>query len=158
MALLLEPEEVVAEGKEDLDRVRRVVRRFALAMGFGVLDQTRIATAASELARNMIVYARGGSVRVEAIQRDGIAGLQLTFDDRGPGIADPAGAFVDGFSSGQGLGLGLGGASRLMDELELATGLGQGTRITVVKWVLRRGRTNGEAEEGRVTIRPLEDR
>jgi serine/threonine-protein kinase RsbT len=112
-----------------------VVREWAVELGFSLVDQTRLVTAASELARNTVDYGRGGTVRLEAVVGErGQNGLRLVFEDQGPGIPDPERALQNGYTTGGGLGLGLGGARRLMDEFQLESRLGEGTRVTVVKW------------------------
>ncbi|MFO1056366.1 MAG: anti-sigma regulatory factor [Dongiaceae bacterium] len=119
---------------EDIVRVRQEVRRRAVAIGFSLVDQTKFVTAASELARNTLEYGGGGTVRFEEIGRAGRPGLRLTFEDSGPGIADLDQALTDGFTSGGGLGLGLGGARRLCNEFEIASRPGEGTRVTIARW------------------------
>ncbi|MDN3293332.1 anti-sigma regulatory factor [Streptomyces ficellus] len=120
--------------EEDLLTVRHAVRAAALNAGFGLVDQTRIVTAASELARNAYVHGGGGSIRLEIIQHSGRLGLRLSVSDQGPGIADLDAAFIDGYTTGAGLGHGLGGARRLMDEFHVRTTPGSGTTITAVRW------------------------
>jgi len=120
--------------EEDVVLSRQAVRGWAVEMGFSLVDQTKIVTAASELARNTVVYGGGGTLRMEALEEGGRRGLRLTFDDRGPGIADVEQALKDGFTSGNGLGLGLGGARRLVNEFSIDSAPGAGTRVTVVKW------------------------
>jgi len=120
--------------EEDVVLSRQAVRGWAVEMGFSLVDQTKIVTAASELARNTVVYGGGGTLRMEALEEGGRRGLRLTFEDRGPGIADVEQALKDGFTSGNGLGLGLGGARRLVNEFSIDSTPGAGTRVTVVKW------------------------
>jgi serine/threonine-protein kinase RsbT len=103
-------------------------------MGFGIVAQTMMVTAASELARNVMNYGGGGLVRMERLSRGGRAGLRLAFVDEGPGIADIELALTDGYSSGDGLGLGLGGSRRLVNEFDIVSNPGQGTTVTVVRW------------------------
>jgi serine/threonine-protein kinase RsbT len=119
---------------DDIVRVRQEVRRQAVAVGLSLVDQTKIVTAASELARNLLDHAGGGSVRVELINESDRRGVRLTFEDRGPGIPDIEKALTDGYTTGKGLGLGLGGARRLSNEFKIATKLGEGTRITIARW------------------------
>jgi serine/threonine-protein kinase RsbT len=119
---------------EDVVGVRRVVREWALGVGFSLVDQTKIVTAASELARNVIVHGGGGSLRLEALNDEARRGLRLVFEDQGPGIADVARALKDGFSTGGGLGLGLGGAKRLSNEFEIESRPGAGTRVAITRW------------------------
>lgn len=119
---------------EDVVGVRQVVREWALAVGFSLVDQTKIVTAASELARNVLVHGGGGSLRLEALNDDARRGLRLVFEDQGPGIADVERALKDGFSTGGGLGLGLGGAKRLSNEFEIESRPGTGTRVAITRW------------------------
>jgi serine/threonine-protein kinase RsbT len=119
---------------EDVVLVRHAVREWAVAMGFNLVDQTKIVTAASELARNAVVYGGGGTLRLEALNDDRRRGLRLIFEDQGPGIADIERAMRDGFSTGSGLGLGLGGAKRLSNEFEIESRPGAGTRVAITRW------------------------
>ena len=120
--------------EEDVVFSRQAVRSWAVQMGFSLVDQTKLVTAASELARNTVVYGGGGTLLLEQVE-DGIRhGLRLVFEDNGPGIADIERALQDGFTSGGGLGLGLGGARRLVNEFHIRSVPGQGTSVTVVKW------------------------
>ena len=120
---------------EDIVRMRQAVRERAVALGFGLVDQTKIVTAASELARNALLHGGGGDAEiVEVADGRGITGLKLVFDDHGPGIADIALALKDGYTSGNGLGLGLGGARRLVNEFAIESTVGKGTRVTIVRW------------------------
>ncbi|WP_043639921.1 anti-sigma regulatory factor [Nonomuraea candida] len=118
----------------DVVGVRRLVRSVALEVGLSLVDQTKIVTAASELARNALVYAGGGDVRVETVRNGARRGLKLTVSDDGPGIPDIDQALSDGWTTGTGLGLGLGGSRRLVDEFDLASAPGKGTTVTVTKW------------------------
>ncbi|MFH9553480.1 anti-sigma regulatory factor [Streptomyces sp. NPDC017435] len=130
----------------DLVWVRQHVRRAAAALGFGLVEQTKLVTAASELARNTLVYGGGGEMAADRVADDGrgVQGLRLTFTDRGPGIADPERALSDGYTSGGGLGLGLGGARRLVHEFALDSTPGAGTTVTVTSWA---GRPPRQREE-----------
>ena len=119
---------------EDIVRMRQAVRERALAQGFGLVDQTKVVTAASELARNTLDYGGGGEVTIESLSNAGRTGLRLVFADRGPGIPDIERALKDGFTTGNGLGLGLGGAKRLSSEFDIDSIPGQGTRITITRW------------------------
>jgi serine/threonine-protein kinase RsbT len=119
---------------EDIVLVRQAVRKMAVSLGFGLVDQTKVVTASSELARNMLNYGGGGTVQLEVVQNDRRSGLRLVFEDRGPGIADIELAMKDGYTSGQGMGLGLGGAKRLSHEFEILSKLGEGTRISILRW------------------------
>ena len=119
---------------EDIVRMRQVVRERAITLGFGLVDQTKIVTAASELARNAILYGAGGDVEIAQLAAGSRKGLRLTFIDQGPGIDDIQLAMKDGFTSGSGLGLGLGGARRLTNEFALESSPGSGTRVTIIRW------------------------
>lgn len=119
---------------EDIVRVRQVVRQWATELRFSLVDQTKIVTAASELARNTLDHGGGGTVRLE-ILREGVRhGLRLVFDDKGPGIPDLALALTEGYSTGGGLGLGLSGAKKLSNDFEVVSTVGQGTRVTIARW------------------------
>ncbi len=115
--------------------LRQLVRRYAVELGFNVLNQTKIVTAASELGRNTLIHGLGGHLRIEIRQKGSQQGLCLTFEDRGPGIKDIEKALTDGFTTGKGMGLGLGGAKRLMNEFDISPREGGGTIITVTRWV-----------------------
>jgi serine/threonine-protein kinase RsbT len=119
---------------EDVVGARQVVRTWAVDLGFSLVDQTKIVTAASELARNTIDYGGGGTMHLQAIRDNGRTGLRLTFEDKGPGIEDITTALKDGFTTGNGLGLGLSGARRLSNEFEIASKPGEGTRVTITRW------------------------
>ena len=118
----------------DVVRVRQEVRARAIEAGLGLVDQTKIVTAASELARNTLDYGGGGSVRVETLIEGPRRGIRLTFEDQGPGIADLEQALTDGFTTGHGLGLGLSGARRLSNEFDIHSVVGVGTRVTIARW------------------------
>jgi serine/threonine-protein kinase RsbT len=122
------------ESEQDVVRTRQMVRAWAVAMGFSLVEQTKIVTAASELARNAIEYGGGGSMRLRWMANSVRHGLRMDFVDTGPGIPDVDKALKDGFSTGTGLGLGLSGARRLMSEFEIDTALGRGTRVSVTRW------------------------
>jgi serine/threonine-protein kinase RsbT len=118
---------------QDVVRVRQKVRSLAIEAGLSLVDQTKIVTAASELARNTLDYAGGGLVEMELV--NGVRrGVRLTFEDEGPGIKDVEAALRDGFSTGEGLGLGLGGAKRLSSEFSIDSAVGKGTRVTIARW------------------------
>jgi serine/threonine-protein kinase RsbT len=121
----------------DIVAARKLVRTAATALGFSITDVTRIVTAASELTRNIYQYAGSGIMRWHCLRGDARPGLELTFEDRGPGIADVARAMESGFSTSKGLGLGLPGAKRLMDEMTVRSEAGQGTTVQVRKWLRR---------------------
>lgn len=115
-------------------RVRQIVRRCAVELGFGLVDQTKIVTAASEIARNTVDHGGGGEVLLEGLSENGRRGIRLVFTDKGPGIEDINQALKDGFTTGGGLGLGLGGARRLSSEFSIESRSGEGTRITLTRW------------------------
>lgn len=127
-------ESVPVRSSAEVVSVRHVVRRYAVDLGFSLVEQTKIVTAASELARNMVDYAGGGAMMLEALEEGSRRGLRLIFEDHGPGIPDVAAALRDGFTTGGGMGLGLGGSKRLSNEFEIKTAPGEGTRITLVRW------------------------
>jgi serine/threonine-protein kinase RsbT len=114
--------------------VRQSVRRRAVELGFSLVEQTKIVTAASELARNALIHGGGGTATVELVRNGAHRGLKLTFEDAGPGIADIELAMRDGFSSSGGLGLGLSGAKRLSNEFAITSAPGQGTRVVIARW------------------------
>jgi serine/threonine-protein kinase RsbT len=119
---------------DDVVRVRQQVRACAMEAGLSLVDQTKIITAASELARNTLDYGGGGSAVIELVREDLRTGVRLIFEDSGPGIADIERAMQDGFTTGSGLGLGLGGAKRLSNEFSIYSEPGEGTRITIARW------------------------
>ena len=131
---IVRTEKLPCETSEDVVRVRQAVRAWAVELGFSLVDQTKIVTAASELARNTVVHGGGGTCELESLQTDHRRGLRLTFVDQGPGIADIAQALRDGFTSGNGLGLGLGGARRLSNEFDIRSQPGAGTRVQITRW------------------------
>ncbi|MFF5080775.1 anti-sigma regulatory factor [Actinoplanes sp. NPDC000266] len=119
---------------QDVVRVRQLVRTVAVAVKLSLVDQTKLVTAASELARNTLVYGGGGTVEVSTVNNGRRPGIRIVFADQGPGIVDLDLAFTDGYTTGSGLGLGLSGARRLVDEFDIVTAPGAGTSITVTKW------------------------
>ena len=125
---------VELDGPDDVVRARQAVRRAALDQGFGLVDQTRVVTATSELARNTLDYGLGGTVRIETFTDPLRRGIRLTFEDKGPGIPDLDLALTDGYTTGGGLGLGLSGARRLCSDFDLHSVVGEGTRITIARW------------------------
>ena len=127
-------ETIDVQSDEDVVRVRQITRQWALDLGFSLIDQTKIVTAASELARNTVIYGGGGTTRFEALHEGPRRGLRLVFQDKGPGIPDVAQALRDGFTTGTGLGLGLGGARRLVSEFDIASVPGQGTTVRITRW------------------------
>ena len=127
-------ESMTLQSSEDIVLVRQAVRKKAVALGFGIIDQTKIVTASSELARNTLEYGGGGSVRIEVMDNSRKQGIRLTFEDHGPGIPDVDLALTDGYTSGSGMGLGLGGAKRLSHEFEIFSKPGEGTTVSILRW------------------------
>lgn len=125
---------VVLAAQEDVVRLRQRVRDVAVRLGLSLVEQTKLVTAASELARNAVLHGGGGSAQIAVLQAGARTGIRLVFADDGPGIADLERALTDGYSTGGGLGLGLGGARRLCDEFDVDSAPGRGTRVTIVKW------------------------
>jgi len=119
---------------DDVVAVRQHVRAIAIKAGLSLVDQTKIVTAASELARNTLDYGGGGEVHVQRITDGGRQGVRLTFEDQGPGISDINLALKDGYTTGSGLGLGLSGAKRLSNEFSIESTVGVGTRISIARW------------------------
>lgn len=122
------------QSEEDVVRTRQAVRQWANEYKFSLVDQTKLVTAASELARNTIIYGKGGFLKLELLEHIPRLGLRLTFEDQGPGIPDINLAMQDGYTTGSGLGLGLGGAKRLSNEFEIYSQPGKGTRVSIVRW------------------------
>lgn len=131
---VLKSESLPVRTSEDVVHVRTSVRKLAAELRFGIVDQTKIVTAASEIARNTVDYGRGGDLRMDAVHNGLKSGLRLTFSDQGPGIRDIEQALTDGFTSGNGMGLGLGGTRRLMDEFDIISRPNEGTTVTITKW------------------------
>ena len=127
-------ERLAVRTDQDVVRVRQAVRTLAVAVKLSLVDQTKLVTAASELARNTLVYGGGGTVEVSRIDNGRRSGIRIVFSDQGPGIDDLDLALTDGYTTGGGLGLGLSGARRLVDEFDIDTAVGQGTTISVTKW------------------------
>ena len=121
--------------ESDVVAARQAVRGWAVEAGFSLIDQTKLVTAASELARNTLVHGGGGAMRMELLSHGGRRGIRLVFEDQGPGIPDVEQALRDGYSSGSGLGMGLPGTRRLMDEMEIDSAPGRGTLVTIRKWL-----------------------
>jgi serine/threonine-protein kinase RsbT len=119
---------------DDVVRVRQLTRSFAVEVGLSLVDQTKIVTASSELARNTLDYGGGGEVMIELVDQGARRGLRLTFEDKGPGIADIEQALKDGYTSGKGMGLGLGGAKRLCNEFSIESKPGAGTKVSIARW------------------------
>jgi serine/threonine-protein kinase RsbT len=133
--MIVERSETLAvRASEDVVRVRQLVRVHAVAAGFSLVDQTKIVTAASEIARNTIDYGGGGDVRIEDVKAGIRKGVRLIFSDQGPGIEDVERALRDGYTTGGGLGLGLSGAKRLSNEFDIQTAPGRGTTVTLTRW------------------------
>lgn len=131
---VVEPVVLPLHTDEDVVRLRKQVRDDLIALGFSLIEQTKMVTAASELARNTLRYGGGGEAHVVRRSDDNRRGIELSFIDEGPGIEDLALAMTDGYTSGGGLGLGLSGAKRLADEFEIDTAPGEGTTVTIIKW------------------------
>jgi serine/threonine-protein kinase RsbT len=127
-------EAVLIRGGEDVVKVRQAVRGEAIRIGLSLVDQTRIITAASEIARNAIDYGGGGGAQIEVVSSGARKGLRLTFTDQGPGIPDIPKALEDGYTTGGGLGLGLSGAKRLSNEFEIRSTPGSGTTVILIRW------------------------
>ena len=130
-----EVERIKVEEGDDLVRVRGRARESSIEMGFGRTDQVRFVTAVSELARNILRYGESGTVEISRIKKEGRRGLRFKFQDSGPGIADIELAMTDGYSTGGGLGKGLPGAKRLVDDFEIESEVGKGTTVTITKWL-----------------------
>ena len=118
----------------DVVLARQKVRQWAVDLRFSLVDQTKLVTAASELARNALDHGKGGEMTIESLVNGTKSGLRLTFEDQGPGIADIDQALKDGYTSGSGMGLGLGGSKRLVNEFSIESQVGKGTRITIARW------------------------
>jgi serine/threonine-protein kinase RsbT len=127
-------ERLEIRSSDDVVRVRQLARTMALAAGLSLVEQTKIITAASELARNTLDHGRGGFVVAELVEAVGRRGIRLTFEDQGPGIVDIDAALTDGFTTGRGMGLGLGGARRLSNEFSIESKLGEGTKVVIARW------------------------
>jgi serine/threonine-protein kinase RsbT len=132
--LLSKAEVLPLRTDDDVVRVRQAVRELATSLGFSLVDQTKVVTAASELARNTVTHGEGGKVTLETLRNDARVGLRLCFEDQGPGIPDIELALRDGYTTRKGLGLGLSGSRRLMNEFEIQSTPGQGTRVSVTRW------------------------
>jgi serine/threonine-protein kinase RsbT len=122
------------KNSNDVVMARQKVRQWAVELRFSLVDQTKLVTAASELARNALDHGKGGEMTIESLVNGAKSGLQLIFEDRGPGIPDVDQALKDGFTTGSGMGLGLGGSKRLVNEFSIESEVGKGTRITVARW------------------------
>ncbi len=129
-----EPETLPLRDGDDVLRARQLVRARAVEHGFSLVEQTKLITAASELARNTVTHGGGGSMTLCILENNGALGLELTFQDRGPGIPDVELALRDGYTTAGGLGLGLGGARRLSSDFEITSRPGEGTRVRIIRW------------------------
>jgi serine/threonine-protein kinase RsbT len=134
LAAILKDESATISSSSDIVRVRQIVREWAVSLGFSLVEQTKMVTAASELARNTLEHGGGGNVQMQVLNNEMRRGLKLTFSDKGPGIVDVAEALRDGFTTGNGMGLGLGGAKRLVNEFEIDSAPGRGTKVTITRW------------------------
>jgi serine/threonine-protein kinase RsbT len=130
----LRTEVLTLRSASDVVVVRQTVRTWAIEAGFTLVDQTKMVTAASELARNTVDYGGGGTARLELLVDGARRGLRVAFEDHGPGIADVAKALSDHYTTGNGLGLGLGGAKRLVNEFDISSRVGEGTRVVITRW------------------------
>ena len=134
MKIVLNKDAMQILKEQDVVPFRNRVREYAAKIGMSLVNQTKLITAASELVRNMLKYAGGGDVLIEVISEGRDNGIRLTFDDKGPGIKDIALAMKDGFSTGKSLGIGLPGTKRLVSEFDIKSSVGEGTRISIIKW------------------------
>src|SRR5687768_12548029 len=134
MKIVLNKDRMDIEKEQDVVSFRNRVKEFAVKIGMGLVNQTKLITAASELVRNMLKYATGGVVIIEAISQGRDNGIRLTFQDKGPGIKDIKLAMQDGFSTGKSLGVGLPGTKRLVNEFDIKSIVGEGTTVSIIKW------------------------
>jgi serine/threonine-protein kinase RsbT len=131
---LLKTEVLPVRNSGDVVIVRQAVRSWATEVGFNLVDQTKMVTATSEIARNTVDYGGGGTATLELLNQNSRRGLRVTFEDKGPGIGDVQLAMRDGYTTSQGLGLGLGGAKRLVNDFSISSRPGEGTRVVITKW------------------------
>jgi serine/threonine-protein kinase RsbT len=131
---VLDSESLGVRTSEDIVIVRQAVRKKSIALGLGLVDQTKFVTAASELARNTLDHGGGGTVQIERVQNETKTGIRLVFEDQGPGIPDIDLALTEGYTSANGMGLGLSGSKRLSHEFEIWSEVGKGTRVSIVRW------------------------
>jgi serine/threonine-protein kinase RsbT len=131
---VLKREQLPLKSSNDVVFARQKVRQWAIELRFSLVDQTKLVTAASELARNAFDHGKGGEMTIESLSLGAKSGLRLTFEDQGPGIPDLEQALKDGFTSGSGMGLGLGGSKRLVNEFSIESHVGKGTRVIVTRW------------------------
>jgi serine/threonine-protein kinase RsbT len=134
MIISLSKDEMAVVKEQDVVPFRNRVREYAVRIKMGLVNQTKLITAASELVRNMLRYANGGKIRIEIVSKGRDNGIRLTFADKGPGISNIDLAMKDGYSTGKSLGLGLPGAKRLVNEFNIQTETGKGTTVTIIKW------------------------
>jgi|SRR6185437_15947174 len=134
MKIVLNKDAMQIQKEQDVVPFRNRVREYAVKIGMSLVNQTKLITAASELVRNMLKYAGGGDVLIEVVSEGRENGIRLTFDDKGPGIKDIALAMKDGYSTGKSLGIGLPGTKRLVSEFDIKSSVGEGTRISIIKW------------------------
>jgi serine/threonine-protein kinase RsbT len=132
--LILNKDMMTVVKEQDVVPFRNRVKEFATKIGMGLVNQTKLITAASELVRNMLKYGKGGKVSIEVVSKGRENGIRLIFEDKGPGIPDIAMAMKDGYSTGKSLGLGLPGTKRLVSEFDIQSVVGEGTKVTVIKW------------------------
>lgn len=133
-SMLLKGDSMPLRTEQDVVLARQAIRKISQEIGFKLVDQTKIVTATSELARNTVIYGGGGELKFEHLAQDGRQGLRITFSDQGPGIADVDMAMKEGYTTGKGLGMGLPGARRLVNQFEIESRPGEGTRVTITKW------------------------
>jgi serine/threonine-protein kinase RsbT len=132
--IVVKREQFPLQSSSDVVAARQRVRQMATELRFSLVDQTKLVTAASELARNALDHGRGGQMSIEVVNGLSRTGLKLTFEDNGPGIPDIEAALKDGFTTGAGMGLGLGGSKRLVNEFAIESEVGKGTKVTVIRW------------------------
>lgn len=132
--IVLKREEQPLKNSSDVVAARQKVRQWATDLRFSLVDQTKLITAASELARNALDHGRGGNMAIETVSQNGKSGLRLVFEDQGPGIPDIDLALKDGYTTGAGMGLGLGGSKRLVNDFSIESEVGKGTKVTIVRW------------------------
>lgn len=124
----------IVSNEEDIATVRASIKRIVALLNFSLINQTKVVTAASELVRNILEHGKGGNVKIELLDEPDRVGVRMIFEDNGSGIPDVEKALEDGFTTGKGMGLGLGGAKRLMDEFHIESKVDQGTRVAAIKW------------------------
>lgn len=132
--IVLKRDEQPLKSSSDVVAARQKVRQWATELRLSLVDQTKLITAASELARNALDHGKGGTMSIELVSSNGKSGLRLVFEDQGPGIPDIEQALKDGFTTGSGMGLGLGGSKRLVNEFSIESEVGKGTKVTIIRW------------------------